>query len=300
MKQSLDSSYIGSQSCDLQAATYPNANCSQPDDIVSVVMKWLASFNEAIHTNNFSLLHGLFFQESYWRDQLTLSWNFHTLQGPENIVSFLERQPRASKLAPLVLDDSKAHRKPKWTTVDHYGKVMCVLSFLIFETDIGTGNGVVKLVQDADDGIWKAFTLFTAMLDLKGYEQTTKHRRSLGMRDGVSGKRGAVSGAVDARDDFHGDKQPTVIIVGKDAKNCLRPFRSSSYVQTDMRYLGAGHCGLFSAARLQQLQIPSLIIDVKKRVGDNWRDRYQNLVLHDPVWCKAYSISISFRSDSPY
>lgn len=37
--------------------------------------------------------------------------------------------------------------------------------------------------------------------------------------------------------------------------------------------LGAGQGGLTSAARLQQLQVPALIVDRNPRVGDNWRNR---------------------------
>jgi cation diffusion facilitator CzcD-associated flavoprotein CzcO len=32
------------------------------------------------------------------------------------------------------------------------------------------------------------------------------------------------------------------------------------------------------------LGIPTLVIDQNERVGDNWRKRYHQLVLHDPVW----------------
>jgi hypothetical protein len=32
------------------------------------------------------------------------------------------------------------------------------------------------------------------------------------------------------------------------------------------------------------LGIKTLIIDREKRVGDSWRNRYHQLVLHDPVW----------------
>lgn len=47
---------------------------------------------------------------------------------------------------------------------------------------------------------------------------------------------------------------------------------------------GAGQGGLTSAARLHQLGVPTLIIDRNPRIGDNWRNRYHQLVLHDPVW----------------
>lgn len=48
--------------------------------------------------------------------------------------------------------------------------------------------------------------------------------------------------------------------------------------------LGAGQGGLTVAARLKMLDIPALMIDTNERVGDNWRKRYHQLVLHDPVW----------------
>lgn len=38
------------------------------------------------------------------------------------------------------------------------------------------------------------------------------------------------------------------------------------------------------AARLKQLGVPTLIIDRNERIGDNWRHRYHQLVLHDAVW----------------
>lgn len=38
------------------------------------------------------------------------------------------------------------------------------------------------------------------------------------------------------------------------------------------------------AARLKTLGVDTLVIDQNDRVGDNWRKRYRQLVLHDPVW----------------
>jgi cation diffusion facilitator CzcD-associated flavoprotein CzcO len=48
--------------------------------------------------------------------------------------------------------------------------------------------------------------------------------------------------------------------------------------------VGAGQGGLMAAARLKMLNVPALIIDSNERVGDNWRKRYHQLVLHDSVW----------------
>jgi cation diffusion facilitator CzcD-associated flavoprotein CzcO len=48
--------------------------------------------------------------------------------------------------------------------------------------------------------------------------------------------------------------------------------------------LGAGQSGLSIAARLKMLGVRALVIDEEARIGDNWRKRYHQLVLHDPVW----------------
>lgn len=55
-----------------------------------------------------------------------------------------------------------------------------------------------------------------------------------------------------------------------------------------MVIVGAGQSGLMLAYRLQQLNVPTLIIDKNERIGDNWRKRYRSLVLHDPVWYDHY------------
>lgn len=47
---------------------------------------------------------------------------------------------------------------------------------------------------------------------------------------------------------------------------------------------GAGQAGLTVGARLKNLGVETLLIDSEDRIGDNWRRRYHQLVLHDPVW----------------
>ena len=58
---------------------------------------------------------------------------------------------------------------------------------------------------------------------------------------------------------------------------------STAAVPSD-KIIGAGQAGLTIAARLKMLDIKSLIVDREDRIGDNWRTRYHQLVLHDPVW----------------
>jgi hypothetical protein len=48
--------------------------------------------------------------------------------------------------------------------------------------------------------------------------------------------------------------------------------------------IGAGHSGLDLAARLKCLGVRTLVVEKNPRIGDNWRNRYDALCLHDPVW----------------
>ena len=48
--------------------------------------------------------------------------------------------------------------------------------------------------------------------------------------------------------------------------------------------VGGGQGGLALGAQLQDLGVPYLIVDKYPKVGDQWRSRYESLVLHDPVW----------------
>ena len=47
--------------------------------------------------------------------------------------------------------------------------------------------------------------------------------------------------------------------------------------------VGGGQAGLSIAARCKQLNLDTLIVDREARVGDNWRNRYHALTLHNQV-----------------
>ena len=48
--------------------------------------------------------------------------------------------------------------------------------------------------------------------------------------------------------------------------------------------VGGGQGGIALGARLRQLGVPTIIVDKHPRPGDQWRNRYKSLCLHDPVW----------------
>ncbi len=116
---------------------------------------------------------------------------------------------------------------------------------------------MLRLTPDSD-GTLKAWTLMTALEELKGHEEHVGRARP----HGESYSR-----------DFRG---PNWLDLRKQA---------SAYTDRDPTVLvvGGGQAGLSIAARLTQLGVDTLIVDREARIGDNWRNRYHALTLHNQV-----------------
>ena len=122
-----------------------------------------------------------------------------------------------------------------------------------FETGAGRGYGHLRI---RDGRIW---TLVTTLQELTGYEETTGFNRPRGTGETPGSQTWKQSRQIE-QDSIGYKYQPYVLIVG------------------------GGQGGMALGARLRQLQVPTLIIDRNERPGDAWRNRYETLCLHDPVW----------------
>ncbi|MCJ1393023.1 hypothetical protein MMC18_005895 [Xylographa bjoerkii] len=244
----------------LEPVHYPKPVPSTAVNPEVVVTDWVNLFNKQVHGGGSSLAK-LFLKSSYWRDLLCLTWDFHTLNGPEKIASLFKTQSSGCRIKSLAIDGTSDVGKPQAASVNFNGDVKGVQSFLTLDTDVGRGRGLVRLLQDPkDNGKWKAFTLFTALQEMEGYEELNGERRPIGTERSSRSDRKNWKEKRLAEENLEGDLQPTVLIVG------------------------SGQGGLSAAARLKQLGITSLIVDLNPCVGDNWRNRYHQLVLHDAVW----------------
>ena len=180
----------------------------------TVVTEWLSLFNNHLQSGTFSLSK-VFLNESYWRDLLCLTWDFHTLSGLKDISSFLEAQSKGSRVQSLAIDQTSNVGKPTVASVDFGGTLKGIQSFLTVDTDVGRGRGLVRLVQDPDDGgNWKAFTLFTSLQELKGHEELIGERRPTGVIHGSHPGRKNWKERRDAEASFENGLEPTVVIVG--------------------------------------------------------------------------------------
>ncbi|CZS88433.1 related to monooxygenase [Rhynchosporium agropyri] len=239
----------------LVTAQFPAGSNLKSDNPHRIAAVWVSDLNKCLSNPSKETLSDLFLVESYWRDQLCLTWDFHTLSGPSKIHSLLQRNP--SRIKSISLDESTLLRAPTSSSLDD-GKVQTVQAFLKVETDVGSGQGFVRLIEEK--GRLKAFTLFTFLKELKGHEEATGKKRPFGVKHGEHDSQENWADRRKKEESFDNGDEPTVLIVG------------------------AGQGGLTVAARLKMLGIKSLIIDRQERIGDNWRSRYHKLVLHDCVW----------------
>ncbi|POR35968.1 Putative indole-3-pyruvate monooxygenase [Tolypocladium paradoxum] len=219
------------------------------------------ALNHALSNADYQTASELFAKDGFWRDHLALSWEFRTVQSQDGILEFLQACAKSRdgfRLQRISLDTSTPSRQPAVVPIDGEAKVHGIHAFFLFETVIGSGEGTMRLVLE--HGKWRLFTLYTSLRELKGHQEGTFHRRPTGVEHG--GKPGRKNWAERRRleSDFSDGAEPQVLIVG------------------------AGQAGLTVAARLKMQGLHALVIDRNDRVGDNWRKRYHQLVLHDPVF----------------
>jgi cation diffusion facilitator CzcD-associated flavoprotein CzcO len=224
------------------------------EDISIATENWLAEFERLLEHPDSRTLRPLFHPDSYWRDVLALSWNLQTLNGADAILN--ELPVLAGRAAPSRFKIDPERAPPR--RVKRAG-TETIEAIFKFETVQGRGHGIIRLIPDARDGNrLKAWTLFTALEELKGFEETTGSARPRGQsysRDfrgpnWLDQREAAIA---------YADRDPTVLVVG------------------------GGQAGLSIAARCKQLSIDTLIVDRESRIGDNWRKRYHALTLHNQV-----------------
>lgn len=221
-------------------------------DSNKVAAEWFTKFSSAVSAKDTSKIVDLFLADGWWRDHLALTWEFRTFHGVAKIKKFLDDQLAPFDFSNVKLRDGAVLKQP-------YPDLAWVQALFDFETNVGYGSGVVRLVPTAS-GEWKAFTLYTTLEELKGFPEKTGPKREFLPNHGKW-----LNQREEERSFSKGD--PAVLIVG------------------------GGQSGLDAAARLKMLGVPTLVVERQNRIGDQWRYRYEALCLHDPV-C-AYTISSS-------
>ena len=217
---------------------------------------WLARFGAALEEGNIGAVEGLFLPDGWWRDLLAFTWDLRTFSGSQAIAEAFRSTLDAVRPSRFNLTPGK---DPVF--VEQAPGMRWVQAFFDFETAVGRGVGFLRLMPAGTEpgAPWKAWTVLTTLDELKGCEEPSGPRRVHGVAHGEHrGRRSWLERRQDEQSLVGGD--PAVVVVG------------------------AGQGGLTIAARLKQLGVDTLVVERNPRVGDNWRNRYRSLVLHDPVW----------------
>jgi putative flavoprotein involved in K+ transport len=222
--------------------------------LAGAVEHWLVEFERALAGGDRARLEALFHVESYWRDLLAFTGEIGTVCGAEAVAA--ELTARAVDAAPARFEVDPERTAPRRVTRAGTAAIEAIFRF---EAAAGRGSGVVRLTPESgDSGRLKAWTLLTTLEELRDHPEQVGRARPTGQsyaRDfrgpnWLDQRRSAAA---------YADRDPTVLVVG------------------------GGQAGLSIAARLAQLEVDALIIDRWPRIGDNWRQRYHALTLHNQV-----------------
>jgi cation diffusion facilitator CzcD-associated flavoprotein CzcO len=225
-------------------------------DPEAVVRDWLGSLDRSLAGGDLAAVRSLLAADPWWRDLYALTWDLVAMHGAEEILDALGTAGKEIGFGNLRLDES-------WP-VGFDGTV--IEAIYHFDTDVSRGRGVVRLVRE-DDGVWRSWVVSTSLEALAGLEEPV-----VSIDDAASDEHNlpATPGVRRSLDELRAEREqyraqdPGVLVVG------------------------AGHSGLFLAARLGRLGVPTLVVDRNARVGDNWRTRYNGLLLHDTKWATQF------------
>ena len=214
-----------------------------------LVSRWLAAFEAALRAGDAVKISALFEPDSHWRDILAFTWHISPFRGPAEIGPAIVAAQRAAGTHDFKI---AAGRTPP-RRVRRLG-TDAIEAFFDFETAIGRGNGVLRLSA----GGTKAWVFLTTLEEIKGFEEHVGARRPTG--EAYSRNFGGENWLDQRmRGEAYADREPTVLVVG------------------------GGQAGLGIAARLNQIDVDTLVVDQHERIGDCWRKRYHSLALHNQI-----------------
>ncbi len=237
-----------SQTIDLTPKTQPMESWEDQ------VTRWLLLFEQAVSSASSDTLRELVHEDCHWRDLLAVTWQVKTVSGLRNILALIQSfTPDTRPYGFQITQDHAAPRAVARAGVEVIEAIFC------FETRVGRCFGVIRLTPPTSNtDQLKAWSLLTKLEEIKGFEEQLDRNRPSGesySRD-FKGPNWRDLRDIDVR---YEERSPAVVVIG------------------------AGQAGLSIAARLRQLNVDTLVLEKNERVGDNWRNRYHTLTLHNQV-----------------
>jgi cation diffusion facilitator CzcD-associated flavoprotein CzcO len=196
--------------------------------------------------------------DGYWKDILALHWGYRSFSGREAIMAGIAAQIAATR--PRNFRVNTTRTPPR---VVRRSARSLIEAYVDFDTELGSGTGFVRLNYDPSDAEPRtAWIVLTTLQSLWGYEERLGERRPSGdeYSHTLSGENWLD---IRRREVAFQERDPEVLVIG------------------------AGQAGLMIAARLRQMGADVLVIDRNARIGDNWRQRYHSLRLHNETWANS-------------
>jgi len=215
---------------------------------------WLAAFETALTARDAGQIAELFQPDSHWHDILAFTWHLTPVAGRDDIAARLAAEQERTAARGFHLPQGR--RPPR--QVRRLG-IDSVEAIFEFSTVDGSGAGIIRLSPALDGGEeMKAWLLSTTLESLTGHEEKIGANRPTGAA--YSRNFGGDNWAdVRRKASAYEDREPTVLVIG------------------------GAQAGLSIAARLNQLDVDTLVVEQWPRVGDSWRKRYHSLALHNSI-----------------
>src|SRR5258705_9528392 len=128
-----------------------------------LVEQWLGQLDVALQSENRASVASLFAPDGHWRDLLAFTWSITPRQGADDIAALMvAKQGTASARGFAIAEGRTPPRRVQRAGID------VIEGIFLFETDVGRGFGVVRLLAGEPS---RAFQLMTGLHELKGFEE---------------------------------------------------------------------------------------------------------------------------------
>ena len=226
---------------------------------VESTQAWVGAFGKALELRDRKGLVALFCEESFWRDQISLTWNMCQFWGREEVCPALVEA--SSQTKPTNFRTNQKQVPPSRATF--LGREV-IEAYVSFDLPYGSGDGFIRLVEDEQSPVGvRCYMLGTDLLNLSGVIEELGNRVTRERLDPVF--------------PIHGYKP---MLKGQHYAEFSREKMALRDRDPDVLIIGGGHTGMCIGARLERMGQSYLIVDRGERPGDSWRMRYEALALH--------------------
>src|SRR6478752_5055897 len=144
-----------------ESAVAPESTATQDAE------RWLRAFETALADRDGAAAAALFATDSYWRDLVAFTWNLKTVEGPEGVADLVDQTAASTGAHGFHVTEPAAEADG------------VTEAWIAFETEVGRGSGLLRLKEG------KAWTLLTALDELKGHEEPRGAGRPRGVAHGA-------------------------------------------------------------------------------------------------------------------